>query len=58
MKLYLAVVRRRLGELAGDDRSQERRRLADEWMTAQGIVNPSRLTRLIAPGFPDGREGV
>jgi hypothetical protein len=58
MRLYLAVVRRRLGELAGDDGSQERRRQADEWMTAQGIVNPSRITRLIAPGFPDGRASI
>ena len=56
MKLYLAVARRRLGELAHDDASQERRRQADQWMAAQGIVNPSRITRLIAPGFPDARE--
>jgi eukaryotic-like serine/threonine-protein kinase len=53
MKLYLAVARRRLGEIAHDDRSQEARRQADAWMAAQGIVNPSRITRLIAPGFPD-----
>jgi hypothetical protein len=52
MKLYLAVARRRLGEIAHDDDCQERRRQADEWMTAQGIVNSSRITRLIAPGFP------
>jgi hypothetical protein len=56
MKLYLAVARRRLGELAHDDASQERRRQADQWMAAQGVVNPSRITRLIAPGFPDARE--
>ena len=56
MNLYLAVARRRLGDLAHDDASQERRRQADQWMAAQGIVNPSRLTRLIAPGFPDTGE--
>ena len=56
MKLYLAVARRRLGELAHDDASQEQRRQADQWMAEQGIVNPSRITRLIAPGFPDARE--
>ena len=53
MKLYLAVARRRLGEIAHDDASQEARRQADGWMAAQGVVNPSRITRLIAPGFPD-----
>jgi eukaryotic-like serine/threonine-protein kinase len=56
MKLYLAVVRRRLGELASDDASRERRRQADEWMASQAIVNPARLTRLITPGFPDARQ--
>jgi eukaryotic-like serine/threonine-protein kinase len=56
MKLYVAVARRRLGELAHDDASQERRRQADQWMAEQGIVSPSRITRLIAPGFPDARE--
>jgi hypothetical protein len=53
MKLYVAVTRRRLGEIAHDDESQERRRQADEWMAAQGIVNPCGITRLIAPGFPE-----
>jgi tetratricopeptide (TPR) repeat protein/predicted Ser/Thr protein kinase len=53
MKLYLAVVRRRLCEIAQDDASQEAGRQADGWMAAQGVVNPSRITRLIAPGFPD-----
>jgi len=57
MKLYLAVARRRLGEIAHDDASQESRRQADAWMAAQGIVNPSRITRLIAPGFPDPDMG-
>jgi eukaryotic-like serine/threonine-protein kinase len=52
MNLYLAVARRRLSELAGDD-ARELRRQADDWMAAQGIVNPARITRLIAPGFPD-----
>ena len=54
MKLYTAVARRRLSELANDESTRELRRQADEWMGAQGIVNPPRMTRLIAPGFPDG----
>jgi hypothetical protein len=53
MKLYAAVARRRRGELAHDD---SLRRRADEWMADQGIVNPARITRLIAPGFPDEPE--
>jgi hypothetical protein len=53
MKLYAAVARRRLDELTRDDRSREGRRQADEWMARQGIVDATRLTRLIAPGFPD-----
>jgi hypothetical protein len=53
MKLYAAVARRRLDELTRDDLSREGRRQADEWMARQGIVDATRLTRLIAPGFPD-----
>ena len=53
MKLYAAVARRRLDELMRDDISREGRRQADDWMDAQGVVNATRLTRLITPGFPD-----
>jgi hypothetical protein len=53
MKLYVAATHRRLGELSPDLESQHRRREANDWMLAQGIVNPSRISRLIAPGFAD-----
>ena len=53
MKLYVAATHRRLGELSPDPESQHRRREANDWMLAQGIVNPSRISRLIAPGFAD-----
>ena len=53
MKLYASVAHRRLGEIARDAGWQERRREADEWMAAQGIVRPDLITRLIAPGFID-----
>jgi eukaryotic-like serine/threonine-protein kinase len=36
---------------------EEGRRLvtdADGWMTAQGIGSPSRMTAVLAPGFPGG----
>jgi serine/threonine protein kinase len=56
MGFYGAVARRRRGALLGGDRGRELVRQADNWMTAQGIVNASRITRLIAPGFPDASE--
>ena len=56
MSLYVAVTRRRLSELVGDNATLELRRHAENWMAAQGIVNPARITRLIAPGFPDDRD--
>jgi hypothetical protein len=53
MKLYAAVARRRIGELASDGQDRELQRRADAWMVEQGIVNPAAITRLIAPGFAD-----
>ena len=51
MKLYAAVSRRCLGQLTGGPSSEQYLREADEWMTAQDIVKPSRMTQMIAPGF-------
>jgi hypothetical protein len=56
MKLYAAVARRRLGMLQNDDRGRELVGEADAWMAAQGIKNPARMARLIAPGFPDPED--
>jgi hypothetical protein len=53
MKSYAAVARRRHGALLGGDRGRELMRQADDWMAAHGIRNAERMTRLIAPGFPD-----
>jgi hypothetical protein len=53
MNLYAAVARRRIGALQNDAPGQELQRQADEWMAAQNIKNPSALTRMLAPGFPD-----
>ena len=58
MGLHAAVARRLRAELTSGDASRAMRRQADEWMEAQGIVNPARITRLIAPGFPDEREAT
>jgi hypothetical protein len=53
MKLYAAAARRRLGQIAGGERGLQETGTADEWMASEGILNPARMTRLIAPGFPD-----
>jgi tetratricopeptide (TPR) repeat protein len=53
MKLHAAVARRRFGELTGDQRGREYCSQSDAWMSSEGIVNPTRMTRLIAPGFAD-----
>ena len=53
MRLHAAVARRRLGVLQADDRGRAQVREADAWMMAEGIRSPARMTRLIAPGFPD-----
>jgi hypothetical protein len=53
MSLYAAAARRRLGQIAGGARGLREARAGDEWMASEGIVNPARMTRLIAPGFPD-----
>ena len=49
---HAAAARRRLGA-AHDERGRALVADADAWMAAQGIRNPARMTRLIAPGFPD-----
>jgi hypothetical protein len=53
MKLYVTVARRRIGALQNDASGRELQRQADEWMAAQNIKNPSAMTRMVAPGFPD-----
>jgi tetratricopeptide (TPR) repeat protein len=53
MPLYAAAARRRLTTLVDDEDGARYRREADDWMAREGIVNPIRMTRLIAPGFVD-----
>jgi eukaryotic-like serine/threonine-protein kinase len=52
MQWYAAVTRRRLGALGGADRGHELFAQATAWMAGQGIKNPIRITRMLAPGFP------
>jgi hypothetical protein len=53
MKLYSAVARRRLGALLDDKRGRDLQQQAEKWMSAQDIKNPTCMTRMLAPGFPD-----
>ncbi len=54
MALYAAAARRRLGELLEDDEGRRLVTDVDAWMAAQGVRNPSRMTAVLAPGFPGG----
>jgi hypothetical protein len=54
MNLYAAVAKRRIGELEDNAPGRTFQRQAKEWMAAQHIKNPSAMTRMLAPGFPDG----
>jgi serine/threonine protein kinase len=53
MGLYAAASRRRLGQALCGDRGRELIADADAWMTEKKIKNPTRLTRMIAPGWED-----
>jgi hypothetical protein len=50
MALHAAACRRRRGELVGGTPGKELVAAADLWMSAQAIVNPSRMTEMVAPG--------
>jgi hypothetical protein len=52
MRLDAAAARRRLGELLGGAEGRDLVARANAWMTAQNVVNPSRMTAVCAPGFP------
>jgi hypothetical protein len=51
MALYAAAARRRKGELLGESGRAEVE-ASDAWMLAHGVKAPSRMTGLLAPGFP------
>ncbi len=53
MHLYAAVTRRRQGQLVGGDEGRALVQKANSWMTNQTIRNPTRMTAMYAPGFPD-----
>jgi hypothetical protein len=53
MRLHAAAARCRIGALQDDAAGRELRRQAEEWMALQQIKNPSGMTRMLTPGFPD-----
>ncbi len=53
MRMYAAAARRQRGRLLGGDEGRELIRLADDFMTAEGVREPDRIAHMLAPGFPD-----
>jgi serine/threonine protein kinase/tetratricopeptide (TPR) repeat protein len=57
MQLHVAIVRRRLADMAGGGADEKKlRALSDAWMQDQGVRSPLRLARVIAPGFRESAE--
>jgi hypothetical protein len=50
-RMYAAAARRRLGRLVGGDQGQRVLAEGTAFMTAQGVVDPERMTLMLAPGF-------
>jgi hypothetical protein len=55
---YLAIARRKKGELLGGDEGRALIAQADEWMAGEGIVNPARLASAFVPWQVPGGGGV
>jgi hypothetical protein len=51
MELFAATARRRAGERLGGARGAAVAGEAERWMRAQGVVDPARITAMMAPGF-------
>jgi hypothetical protein len=51
MELYAAAARRWHGLLRDDEEGSIQVRDADKWMSNQGIRDPERMSRMLAPGF-------
>ena len=51
MRLIAMAARRRLGEIISGDRGLALVLAADQWMRAQGIQNPARMTDMLLPGY-------
>jgi hypothetical protein len=53
MALHAAAARRRRGELLGGDEGRALVEASDAWMAQQKIEAPSKMTAMLAPGFPE-----
>ena len=51
MGLFSAATQRVRGQLVGGDEGRAAIAASDRYLAAQGVRNPARLTRLLAPGF-------
>jgi hypothetical protein len=51
MNLFAAAARRREGELRGGEQGRALAEGATRWMLEQGVVNPERMTAMVAPGL-------
>jgi hypothetical protein len=58
MRLHAAVARRRVGQLRGGDEGRAIVSESEWWMTDQGVRNPLKLARIIAPGFGEEAEAA
>jgi len=50
MRGLLAAARRRRGELTGGDEGRQLVQASDQWMVAQQVADPARVTNMLAPG--------
>jgi hypothetical protein len=53
MPMEAAAARRRLGDFLGGEEGRALIEQADTELRTRGIVNPARMTAMLAPGFPD-----
>jgi hypothetical protein len=56
MRLFSAAARVRLGELAGDSAGEVLARTGYAEFDHEGVINPSRMVDLLAPGFGPSRR--
>ena len=53
MRLYAAAARRARGAIIGGDEGASLVSEVDDWLRAQGVVEPARICAVLVPGFDD-----
>jgi hypothetical protein len=56
MRSFAAAARRQLGGLRGGDEGKALVEAADAFMTSEGVVNPTKFARMLAPGFGSNED--